>query len=554
LNGPFTYSATGVTDNQLRTLNHLGLLNPPLNEPDITNFPKLVTVTNATASLEDRVRSYAAANCAQCHRPGGVARANWDARYETPLLLQNIVNGPLTENLGVAGARVVAPGSLTKSILYQRINTVAAIKMPPLARNRIDSAAAVTFANWINTLPQTGNNLGLRGEYYDHIDLTGFKFSRTDEVINFDWGYGSPNPVIGSDTFSARWTGLIEPRFSESYTFYTSSDDGVRLWIDGQLIINNWTDHALTEDAGTISLHAGQKYPLRLEYYENGGQAAAKLDWSSVSQPREFIPPSQFTPDVGTWLDRDIGGVGIAGGSTRANSNFTVSASGADIWDYADGFHFVYSPLVGDGQILARVVGLQNSDIWAKAGVMIRESLDADSTHAFMAITAGNGAAFQRRPAQGALSLHTAGPAVTVPYWVQLVRSGTNFTASISSNGVNWVTVGSAVIPMNSWAFAGLAVTAHNNGVLNNATFSNVTMRSFGFPAPKIISAARLDNSRVQLQITTTNAGTYVVHVSNDLKDWLTLVTLVGSNGAVSFIDTRATNSASRFYRVLGMP
>lgn len=554
LNGPFTYPATGVTDNQLRTWSHLGLFNPPINETDITNFPKLVAVTNATASLEDRVRSYVAANCAQCHRPNGVARANWDARYETPLLLQNIVNGPITEALGLVGARVVAPGSLAKSILYQRLNSVAAIKMPPLARNRIDSAAVVAFASWINSLPQTGNNFGLRGEYFDNIDLTGLKLTRTDEVINFDWGLGSPDPVIGPDTFSVRWTGLIEPRFSESYTFHTSSDDGVRLWINEQLIINNWTDHALTEDTGTISLSAGQKYDLRMEYFENAGNAATKLAWSSASQPKEFIPPGQFSPAVGTWLDRDIGGVGIAGVSTYAAPNFTVSASGADIWDYADGFHFVYSPLMGDGQIVARVASLQNSDTWAKAGVMIRESLDADSAHAFMAITAGNGAAFQRRPTPGGLSLHTAGPAVTTPYWVQLVRSGTNFNGSVSSNGVNWVTVGSEVVPMNAWAFAGLAVTAHNNGVLNTATFSDVTVRSFSFPAPGITSVARLESGYVRLQIITTNGGTYAVHVSNDLEAWLTLATLVGTNGTTSFIDTQATNHTSRFYRVLGAP
>ena len=200
---------------------------------------------------------------------------------------------------------------------------------------------------------------------------------------------------------------------------------------------------------------------------------------------------------------------------------------------------------------MARVTSLQNSDPWAKAGVMIRESLDADSAHAFMAITAGNGAAFQRRPTQGGLSLHTAGPTITTPYWVQLIRSGTNFHGRVSSNGVNWVTVGSEVMPMNAWAFAGLAVAAHNNGVLNTATFSDVTVRSSGFPIPGIVSVARLESGHVRLQITTTNAGTYAVHVSNDLEDWLTLV---GTNGTISFIDTRATNHARRFYRVLGAP
>jgi len=203
-------------------------------------------------------------------------------------------------------------------------------------------------------------------------------------------------------------------------------------------------------------------------------------------------------------LDRDIGGVGLAGEFIPSGQNFSVAGSGADIWDYADAFHFVYRPLIGDGQIVARVASLQNSDTWAKAGVMIRESLDPDSAHALMAITSGNGAAFQRRIAQGGLTFHSPGPAVGVPYWVQLVRSGTNFSGSISSNGVNWVAVASENIPMGAGAFAGLAVTSHNNGLLNTATFSDVGVKLSSFPIPAITSIMRLNSTQIRLQITST--------------------------------------------------
>jgi hypothetical protein len=97
-----------------------------------------------------------------------------------------------------------------------------------------------------------------------------------------------------ANVYSAVWTGKIEPRFSEEYTFYTLSNDGVRLWIDGRVVIENWTNHAATEDSGTIRLEAGRQYDLKLEYYQDEGNAVMKLFWSSASQKREVVPQSQL--------------------------------------------------------------------------------------------------------------------------------------------------------------------------------------------------------------------------------------------------------------------
>jgi hypothetical protein len=102
--------------------------------------------------------------------------------------------------------------------------------------------------------------------------------------------------VLGGDNFSVRWSGSVAPRYSEPYTFYTASDDGVRLWVNDQLLIDNWTNHSATENSGTITLQAGQKYALKLEYYERGGKAVAQLGWSSPSQAKEIIPQSQLYP------------------------------------------------------------------------------------------------------------------------------------------------------------------------------------------------------------------------------------------------------------------
>ncbi len=150
-------------------------------------------------------------------------------------------------------------------------------------------AASVTVA--------TG--LGLLGQYFDNSDLTNLKLTRTDPTINFSWiGGESPGMEIAPTTFSVRWTGAVEAEYSESYTFYTASDDGVRLWVNGQELINNWTDHGSTEDSGTINLVAGQKYDIKVEYYQANGGARAQLLWSSSSQPKSVIPQSRlYEPD-----------------------------------------------------------------------------------------------------------------------------------------------------------------------------------------------------------------------------------------------------------------
>lgn len=145
---------------------------------------------------------------------------------------------------------------------------------------------AVVTPSW----PENGN--GVVAEYFDNLDLTASKLKRIDTQVNFSWGSGSPSSLVGPDTFSVRWTGAVQARYSEQYTFYTYSDDGVRLWVDNVLLVNNWTDHSPTENKGTIVMDAGQTYDIRMEYYERGWGATASLSWSSASQAKQIVPQS----------------------------------------------------------------------------------------------------------------------------------------------------------------------------------------------------------------------------------------------------------------------
>jgi PA14 domain len=145
-----------------------------------------------------------------------------------------------------------------------------------------------------SALARADDASGLLGTYYSTKDFTGTPISRVDGTINFDWGDGSPGMGIPTDHFSVCWTGQLLAPYSETYVLTTTSDDGLQLSIDGRLVISNWTDHASTNDSCTITLVAGKRYAIKMKYYENGGQAVAKLAWSSPSIPFQIIPVTQF--------------------------------------------------------------------------------------------------------------------------------------------------------------------------------------------------------------------------------------------------------------------
>gem|GEM_PF-5728274 len=170
---------------------------------------------------------------------------------------------------------------------------------------------------------------GLTGQYYDAADLTTLKATRVDATVNFDWGTTSPASGVANTTYSVRWSGAVVPQFSEMHTFTLTADDGVRLWVDNELIVTNWVNQDAKVVTGQVALRAGVAVPITLEYLQNTGTASVKLEWSSPSLPLQVIPQSRLNATAladnrGTALQETW--TGVAGGKVTDLTGSTAYA------------------------------------------------------------------------------------------------------------------------------------------------------------------------------------------------------------------------------------
>jgi regulation of enolase protein 1 (concanavalin A-like superfamily) len=178
------------------------------------------------------------------------------------------------------------------------------------------------------------------------------------------------------------------------------------------------------------------------------------------------------------WTDGDVGSVGVAGSASYANGTFTVAGAGQGTFTTSsDGFHFVYQPLSGDGTMVARVVSLQGSSA-AQAGIMIRETLNADANHVYL-FDYSSANWMTERTGTGASSSYQSLGSVTLPNWIKLARSGNVFSMYGSPDGLNWVQLGtSQTVSMVPNVYVGLAVSSRSTSSLATATFDNVSVTS----------------------------------------------------------------------------
>lgn len=302
------------------------------------------------------------------------------------------------------------------------------------------------------------------------------------------------------DSYGQRIRGYLHPTVSGDYTFWVAGDDRCELWLstdesesnktlisyaNGFTGNNQWAKYA-TQTSSPVSLVAGQRYYLEVLHEESGGGDHVAAAWELNSNPSAISPQVIEGRYLSPWQrtgysSADIGGPALDGSASYdlVADAWAIEASGADIWGTSDQFNFVYKELAGDVSITVKLDSLTNTHAWAKAGVMVRQSLNGNSANAALLLTPSNGMTFQRRATAGGTSASEAVTGVSAPGWLRLTRVGDVFTAEHSLDGTSWTQVGSAqTVSMTGSVYVGLSVTSHTNASLTEATFSELSIQT----------------------------------------------------------------------------
>ncbi|MFM7245332.1 MAG: fibronectin type III domain-containing protein, partial [Planctomycetaceae bacterium] len=258
------------------------------------------------------------------------------------------------------------------------------------------------------------------------------------------------------------------------------------------------------------------------------------------------------------WASADIGNVGVLGDADHAAGGFTVAGAGAAVGGTSDAFRFAWQKLTGDGSIVARVTGNQNTSGWAKAGVEIRESLAANSKHVALVTTATQVVQLISRATTGGSSATVSGAAAAfAPTWVRLVRVGNVITASRSADGASWTIVGTVTVAMGATVSIGLLSSANTTALVNQATFTNVSLTGTinaaetvnALPAPAGVAVRQGGGASFVVSWQPVAGATgYVIERADNGVDFTSVFTAASS--ATSWTNTGLAGAMRYFYRV----
>jgi len=252
------------------------------------------------------------------------------------------------------------------------------------------------------------------------------------------------------------------------------------------------------------------------------------------------------------WQNQDVGSTGQAGLSTFNAGTFTIRGAGADIWGSSDAFQFAYQTLNGDGQIVARVSTIQNTNSFAKAGIMLRGSVAANSQHVILDLRPTGDIEFMTRSANGGSTNWLSGAVQAAPVWLKLSVSGSTVTGSVSTNGSTWTQVGTTTIAFPPSVLAGLLVSSHDTSTLNTSAFDSVAVSTTGTPpgAPASPSPA---NAATGVSTSPTLTWTAASATSYDVKFGTTNPPPTVSTGqaAASYSTPTLGNSTTYFWQIV---
>jgi hypothetical protein len=304
--------------------------------------------------------------------------------------------------------------------------------------------------------------------------------SYTPASLNFGTKYFWKVDEVGNaGTYAGDLWSFTSLEFAPIDDFEAYTDD------EGSRIYEAWVDGVTNGLSGSTVGY--MQAPFAEKTIKNSGGQSMPLAYNNATSP--FLSEAELA--FGTaqnWTTNGADSLVVyfrgqaPGFAETANGNIIMSGIGADVWGTADAFRLAYKTLNGDATIVARVESIANSNVWAKGGVMIRQSIEPGSVHAFMPITpggsgAGNGASFQHRLVAAGASTNNdnTGAVVAAPYWVKLERKGNAFTGFISPDGATWTQLGTAqTVPMTGPVLIGLALCSHDAAVPTSAVFSNL--------------------------------------------------------------------------------